>query len=72
MLTLKVQEEEPQRFVAVHVTVVVPTGKLLPEAGEQVAVISGTPPEGAVNVSVIPPALEVPSLISPGQVITGA
>ena len=35
-VTLKLHETGPQSLRALHVTVVVPTGKVDPEAGEQV------------------------------------
>ena len=42
-VTLNVHVDVPQEFVAVHVTIVVPTAKVLPEAGEQFTVGDGVP-----------------------------
>ena len=42
-VTLNEQDELPQLFVAVHVTVVVPTANVEPDAGLQVTVGAGEP-----------------------------
>ena len=48
-ITVTVNEQVcvPQLFVAVHVTVVVPTGKVEPEARSHETVVSIPPPDGA-------------------------
>lgn len=46
MFTLKLQVPVPHKFVAVQLTVVVPSGNMVPEAGVQVAVTEGVPPDG--------------------------
>ena len=43
MVTLKLQEEDPQLLEAVQVTVVVPMLNVEPEAGEQLTVAAGVP-----------------------------
>ena len=43
IVTVNEQEDEPQEFVAVHVTVVVPVAKVEPEAGEQETEAVGVP-----------------------------
>ena len=43
MVTLNEQVEEPQGFVAVQVTEVVPVAKVDPDAGEQTTVGAGVP-----------------------------
>jgi hypothetical protein len=59
--------------LAVHVTVVVPTGKTLPDAGAQT---TGRSPStrskaDAVNVTTAPPGSSVSTAISAGTVTTG-
>ncbi len=51
IVTVNVQLETPHEFVAVAVTVVVPTGKVLPETGEKEIVGAGVPVAVAVNVT---------------------
>ena len=46
--TLKPHVSVPHELVAVQVTVVVPIGKVLPDAGVQTAVTEGEPPVGLV------------------------
>jgi len=43
IVTVNEQLEEPQRLLAVQVTVVVPVAKLEPETGEQITVAAGDP-----------------------------
>jgi hypothetical protein len=63
----------PWASVAVHVTVVVPTGKFEPEAGVHVGVIgpSTVSLAVAVNVSTFPDADPVLSVMSAGTVTVG-
>ncbi|MEO8086616.1 MAG: hypothetical protein ABI763_07340, partial [Bacteroidota bacterium] len=68
---MKLHIPVPHELVAEQFTIVVPIEKLLPEGGTQVAVTAGTPPDGGMYVSVIPPGLLVASFISEGQLITG-
>ena len=49
IVTLKVQVDEPQEFVAVQVTSVVPVTNVDPDAGEQVTVAAGVPVEVGVE-----------------------
>ena len=52
IVTLKVQEDEPQEFVAVQVTVEVPVAKVDPDAGEQETEAVGVPDaDGLVQVA---------------------
>jgi hypothetical protein len=52
IVTLNVQLDEPQVFVAVQVTTVVPAANVLPDAGEQVTVGAGVPVAvGSVHVA---------------------
>ena len=52
IVTLKVQEDEPQEFVAVQVTVVVPVANVDPDAGEQETEAVGVPDaDGLVQVA---------------------
>ena len=69
-VTVKLHESEPAEFAAVHVTVVVPTGKVEPEGGVQVTVA----PFVAVGVGyVTTPPVEVVAVtvILTGHAITG-
>ena len=53
IVTVNEQLELPQEFDAVHVTVVVPVGKLEPDAGEQITDAVGVPDAvGSVQVAV--------------------
>jgi hypothetical protein len=64
----------PCESVAVHVTFVVPTGKVLPEAGLQVGVIAPSALSVALaeNVTVAPPVDSVSTEKSLGTFTTGA
>ena len=67
-VTLNVHVELPHELTAVHVTTVVPTGNVLPDAGAHVTVGGGVPL--AVGVGYVTTAFEV--IISEGQApITG-
>jgi hypothetical protein len=76
-LTVTVKEAEPVfpcESVAVHVTVVVPTGKVLPEAGLQVGVSAPSTVSLAVAapyVTAVPPGLSVEVETLAGAVTTG-
>ena len=63
----------PAASVAEQVTVVVPIGKVEPEAGEQVGIIepSTTSIADAVKVTTAPAALVASLVIFPGTVTTG-
>ena len=62
----------PQLFVAVHVTVVVPTGKVEPEARSQVTVVPLPLPVGTVKFTTAPFAEVADVVIFAGQVNAGA
>ena len=49
IVTLNEQDEPPQEFVAVHVTVEVPVGNVEPEGGEQLTAATGNPLAGGVG-----------------------
>ena len=67
-VTLNVHVELPHEFVAVHVTVVVPAGNVLPDAGEQFTAGAGVPV--ADGVAYVTTGFVV--VISPGHApITG-
>ena len=52
IVTLNEQLDEPQEFVAVQVTLVVPVANVEPEAGEQDTVAAGVPVAvGSVQVA---------------------
>jgi hypothetical protein len=52
IVTVNVQLELPQLFVAVHVTIVAPVAKVEPDAGEQLTVGAGVPvADGVANVA---------------------
>ena len=54
IVTLKEHDDEPHEFVAVHVTAVVPTLKVDPDAGLQVTVGAGKPvEEGVAHVAML-------------------
>src|SRR5262245_65339458 len=74
-ITLKVDVELlPAASFAVQFTGVVPTGKFVPEAGEQTRLVTPTASVavGFVYVTVVPPALPVDALTSACGAITGA
>jgi hypothetical protein len=52
IVTVNVQLELPQLFVAVQVTIVAPVANVVPDAGEQLTVGAGVPvADGVVNVA---------------------
>ena len=65
-ITLKEQLDVPHAFTAVHVTVVDPTGNVLPDAGLHITEGAGVPVTAGVNVTT---RLQVD--MSEGQVMTG-
>jgi hypothetical protein len=71
-VTLKEQVAVPQEFVAVQVTVVVPTGKGLPEGGLQLTAGVGVPVALTDQVTTAPHLPDsLDTVISPGHVIEG-
>jgi hypothetical protein len=72
--TVIVNEHEavPHEFVAVHVTVVVPTGKVEPDARSQETVVPTPVPVGVAKFTTAPLAEVAPVEIFVGQLIAGA
>ena len=73
-ITVTVNEHDcvPQLFVAVHVTVVVPTGKVEPEARSHDTVVPKPLPVGVVKFTAAPLAEVADVVMFVGQVMAGA
>ena len=70
-VTVNEHDTEPQAFVAVQVTVVVPTGKVEPEARSHDTVVPMPLPAGVTKLTAAPLADVAPVVIFVGQVIAG-
>ena len=72
-MTVNEQLSDPHVLEALALTVVVPTGKKDPEAGEYVIVGAGLPVALAAKLTVLPQeSTPLLTVILAGQVITGA